>query len=119
MHRAGTLPTTALGLRAEQVLEPTNYQPVDLNAPVLLMQDGIAPIESSDLRFHQQMVYAVAMKVLETFDRALGRRIYFECPLKSIRRPLRLFLHNPKVALIRIIHQKSISDTITRVSLSQ
>lgn len=69
------------------------YQPVDLNAPALLMQDGIAPSESSDPRFHQQMVYAVAMKVLETFDRALGRRIYFECPLKSVRRPLRLFPH--------------------------
>src|SRR5262245_155792 len=48
------------------------YNPVDLNNHAILMQGGLEPSES-DPRFHQQMVYAVAMKTLENFDRALGR----------------------------------------------
>ena len=48
------------------------YQPVDLDNPAILMQGGFEPSES-DPRFHQQMVYAVALKTLENFDRALGR----------------------------------------------
>jgi hypothetical protein len=52
------------------------YEPVDLDDPAVLMQQGIAPSEA-DPRFHQQMVYAVALKVLENFDLALGRRITF------------------------------------------
>jgi hypothetical protein len=50
--------------------------PVDLDDPAILMTEGLPPSES-DPRFHQQMVYAVTMKVLENFDRALGRRIDF------------------------------------------
>jgi hypothetical protein len=64
----------------------TYYPPVDLDDPVVLMQSGLAPSEA-DPRFHQQMVYAVALKVLENFDRALGRRIRFK------QGPLRLFPH--------------------------
>ena len=52
------------------------YRPVDLDDPAILMQGGLEPTES-DPRFHQQMVYAVAMKVIENFERALGRSIYF------------------------------------------
>lgn len=48
------------------------YSPVDLDSPAVLMQGGLEPSES-DPRFHQQMVYAVAQKTLENFDRALGR----------------------------------------------
>ncbi|MGH3118462.1 MAG: hypothetical protein ACRDQ2_15380, partial [Gaiellales bacterium] len=48
------------------------YSPVDLDHQAILMQGGLEPSES-DPRFHQQMVYAVAMKTLENFDRALGR----------------------------------------------
>src|SRR5260370_29646994 len=36
------------------------YQPVDLNDPDLLAQDGLTPSEGNP-QFHQQMVYAVAM----------------------------------------------------------
>ncbi len=50
------------------------YPPVDLDDPNVLMQGGIDPTES-DPRFHQQMVYAVAMRTLENFDRALGRTV--------------------------------------------
>ena len=50
------------------------YEPVDLNHPFLLAQDGLAPSEG-DPGFHQQMVFAVAMKTIRTFERALGRRV--------------------------------------------
>jgi hypothetical protein len=48
------------------------YPPVDLDLPEILMQRGLDPSDS-DPRFHQQMVYAVVMKVIENFERALGR----------------------------------------------
>jgi hypothetical protein len=54
----------------------TLYQPVDLDDPSVLMNDGLTPSES-DPRFHQQMVYAVAMKTLENFEKALGRKLRF------------------------------------------
>jgi hypothetical protein len=62
------------------------YEPVDLDDPAILMQRGLDPSES-DPRFHQQMVYAVAMRVLENFERALGRKITFR------GRVLRIFPH--------------------------
>jgi murein DD-endopeptidase MepM/ murein hydrolase activator NlpD len=62
------------------------YEPVDLDDKAILMQGGLDPSES-DPRFHQQMVYAVSMKVLENFERALGRKITFR------GRKLRIFPH--------------------------
>ncbi len=50
------------------------YDPIDLNHPFILAQDGLAPSEG-DPRFHQQMVFAVAMKTIRAFERALGRTI--------------------------------------------
>jgi hypothetical protein len=52
------------------------YAPVDLDSPDVLMQRGLDPSDS-DPRFHQQMVYAVVMKVIENFERALGRPFTF------------------------------------------
>ncbi len=49
------------------------YEPVDLNDPFLLAQDGLAPSEGNP-KFHQQMIYAVTMRTIETFENALGRR---------------------------------------------
>lgn len=48
------------------------YAPVDLDHPHLLVSDGLAPSEANP-QFHQQMAYAVAMKTIEHFERALGR----------------------------------------------
>jgi hypothetical protein len=48
------------------------YAPVDLNHPALLAQDGLPPSEGSP-QFHQQMAYAVAMRTIDHFARALGR----------------------------------------------
>jgi hypothetical protein len=50
------------------------YDPVDLNDSYLLAQDGLTPSEGNP-QFHQQMVFAVAMKVIRTFERALGRKV--------------------------------------------
>jgi hypothetical protein len=67
---------------------PCFYRPVDLDGEdrLLNLQDGLAPTEA-DPRFHQQMTYAVAMRVFEAFDRGLGRR------LRPRRGRLRMFPH--------------------------
>jgi hypothetical protein len=57
------------------------YPPVDLNDPLLLAQDGLAPSEGNP-QFHQQMVYAVAMTTIRHFEHALGRA--------ALWRPLRI-----------------------------
>lgn len=56
------------------------YAPVDLNHPFLLAQDGLVPSEGNP-QFHQQMVYAVAMKTISQFETALGRPIFWS-PLR-------------------------------------
>lgn len=48
------------------------YRPIDLNDRFILAEDGLAPSEG-DPRFHQQMVYAVAMMTIRNFELALGR----------------------------------------------
>ncbi|MEP6598980.1 MAG: hypothetical protein ABJB98_05965 [Actinomycetota bacterium] len=49
------------------------YRPVDLEDAAILAQGGLRPAEG-DPRTHQQVVYAVAMSVIERFERFLGRR---------------------------------------------
>src|SRR5215210_5976503 len=49
------------------------YEPVDLDDPYLLVQDGLPPSEGTP-QFHQQMAYAVASLTIKNFERALGRR---------------------------------------------
>ena len=48
------------------------YAPVDLNDPYLLASNGLAPSEALP-KFHQQMTYAVAMRTIGFFEKALGR----------------------------------------------
>jgi hypothetical protein len=48
------------------------YEPVDLDRPSIVAEDGLRPSEG-DPQFHQQMAYAVAMRVIRDFERALGR----------------------------------------------
>lgn len=52
------------------------YMPVDLDDSRLLASDGLAASES-DPRFHQQMVYAVAMATVHRFELAFGRPIFW------------------------------------------
>src|SRR6266851_8400699 len=61
------------------------YPPVDLDDPRILARGGLNPSES-DPRFHQQMVYAVAMETIERFESALGRRIHWR---RADRPPMR------------------------------
>jgi hypothetical protein len=69
------------------------YAPVNLDHSAILMQGGIDPSEG-DPRFHQQMVYAVASRIIEIFDRALGRPIDLARVTGGGRtRPIRLFPH--------------------------
>jgi hypothetical protein len=88
-----TLPVSFYGRRLEVVdvdasgSTPAWLAPVKLDDAYIAMQLGLEPSES-DPQFHQQMVYAVAMRTLEQFDRALGRMVYF-----SGRRRLRLVPH--------------------------
>ena len=70
----------AAGLVGEYVevvdMDPADnrlYDPVDLNAPKLLASDGFPPSEGNP-QFHQQMVYAIAMKTIGHFEEALGRK---------------------------------------------
>jgi hypothetical protein len=52
------------------------YEPVDLNDPYLLATNGLPPSEGNP-KFHQQMVYAVAMTTIHHFERALGRQVFW------------------------------------------
>src|SRR5262245_47767050 len=52
------------------------YEPVDLNDPHLLATNGLPPSEGNP-KFHQQMVYAVAMNTIQHFERALGRQLFW------------------------------------------
>jgi subtilisin family serine protease len=54
----------------------TFYNPVDLDHPMLLAQDGLPPDEGNP-QFHQQMAYAVARTTIRHFEQALGRRIFW------------------------------------------
>jgi hypothetical protein len=85
------------------------YAPVDLNHPRLLAQDGLPPAEGRP-QFHQQMVFAVAMKTIRIFERALGRPVmwvreaptgmtaedqikYFQKPDSRFVKKLRIYPH--------------------------
>ena len=50
------------------------YEPVDLNSAEVLAQGGLVPSEGNP-QFHQQFVYTIAMRTLEYFERALGRKV--------------------------------------------
>lgn len=49
------------------------YEPVDLNDPFILAQNGLSPSEGMP-QFHQQMAYAISSLTIRNFERALGRR---------------------------------------------
>lgn len=68
------------------------YEPVDLNDRLLLAQDGWAPSEGNP-KFHQQMVYAVGMTTINTFEKALGRRALWAKKDDELTRRLRVYPH--------------------------
>ncbi len=50
------------------------YEPVNLDDPYILAQDGYAPSVSNP-QFHQQFVYTVMMTTIKNFEKALGRKL--------------------------------------------
>lgn len=66
-------------------------QRVDLDDPLVVMNDGLDPTPS-DPRFHQQMVYAVASSVYAAFRTALGRHITWRFPARAGTSAARLLL---------------------------
>lgn len=50
------------------------YRPIQLDDARILSNGGLDPSEENP-QFHQQMVYAVAMNTIATFEEALGRQI--------------------------------------------
>lgn len=68
------------------------YEPVDLNDRLLLAQDGWAPSEGNP-KFHQQMVYAVGMTTINTFEKALGRKALWAKKDDELTRRLRIYPH--------------------------
>ncbi len=73
------------------------YEPVDLNDPHILAQDGLSPSEGNP-QFHQQMVYAVAMTTIKHFEKALGRKALWSSHMKNgykkvFTRRLRMYPH--------------------------
>ena len=53
------------------------YEPVDLSDEAVASQQGLTPSEGNP-QFHQQFVYAVAMKTIRHFETALGRKIVWK-----------------------------------------
>jgi hypothetical protein len=53
------------------------YDPVDLSNEEIASQYGLRPSEGNP-QFHQQFVYAVAMKTIRHFEQALGRKIVWK-----------------------------------------
>ncbi len=62
------------------------YAPIDLNQPEVLAQDGLPPSEGSP-QFHQQMVYAVAMRTIGHFRAALGRQPLWASRIVDVPKP--------------------------------
>src|SRR3954471_21618819 len=59
------------------------YEPVDLRDEQIASQNGLTPSEGNP-QFHQQFVYAVVMKTIRHFERALGRKVVW---YPRVRRP--------------------------------
>ena len=76
------------------------YEPLDPTHPMLLAQNGLAPSEGRP-QFHQQMVFAVAMRTIRAFERALGRPVLWAGDRdampgtieRSFTRTLRIYPH--------------------------
>lgn len=68
------------------------YRAIDLNDPALLLSDGLEPSEENP-KFHQQMVYAVAMHTISNFEMALGRVALWSSRGDDFVRRLRIYPH--------------------------
>jgi hypothetical protein len=67
------------------------YEPVNLNDKYAMADSGLTPSEG-DPCFHQQQVYAVAMSVIEQFEKALGRKIIWS-RISEVEEGRKEFIH--------------------------
>lgn len=72
----------------------TYYETANLNSTSALVEGGFAPSEA-DPRFHQQMVYAVAMNTIRVFEASLGRDIRFDFAGRTKLRVLPHAMYEP------------------------
>ncbi len=73
------------------------YAPLDLNLPDLLASDGLRAAHGRP-QFHQQMVYAVGMRTIQAFEKALGRKALWSPRIQGRKddyfvRRLRIYPH--------------------------
>jgi len=62
------------------------YEPVDLDDRYILASDGLDP-SGSNPKFHQQMVYAVAMTTIKNFEKGLGRQVLWSSRTTRVSTP--------------------------------
>jgi hypothetical protein len=79
------------------------YEPVDLNLPEVMVNQGLSPSEGNP-QFHQQFVFTIGMVTIENFEKALGRKVIWRPPTekedpeaKSLW-PLRVYPHGIRQA---------------------
>ena len=81
------------------------YEPVDLGDERIASQRGLTPSEGNP-QFHQQFAYAVVMKTIGHFERALGRKIVWYPrvlpPGRAANRPKGARWHREYVQRLRI-----------------
>lgn len=69
------------------------YEHVDLNSIEVLSQNGLQPSEGNP-KFHQQFVYTIAMKTLDSFEKALGRKVIWSPRVVGVQR-----IYVPKIKI--------------------
>ncbi len=89
------------------------YDPVDLRDEEIASQNGLTPSEGNP-QFHQQFVYAAAMKTIRHFERALGRKIVWYPRVRGpkTKRDHELDVRWPRKYVHRLrIHPHAIRDS--------
>lgn len=79
------------------------YEPIDLNLPEVMVNQGLNPSEGNP-QFHQQFVFTIGMVTIENFEKALGRKVIWRPPTdkedaaKKSLWPLRVYPHGIRQA---------------------
>ncbi|RPJ50132.1 MAG: peptidase S8, partial [Chloroflexi bacterium] len=68
------------------------HEPVDLNDPAILAGGGLPPSDGNP-QFRQQMLYAVAMRTIAAFEKALGRKAHWPPVNGQYQRRIKLYPH--------------------------
>jgi hypothetical protein len=88
------------------------YEPVDLGDERIASQHGLPPSEGNP-QFHQQFVYAVAMKTIRHFETALGRKIVWYPRIRKVsgKKNAKLDVMLPREYVQRLrIHPHALRD---------